>query len=81
MQTLPPGFAMALSQSRAAMVRYSQLPPSHRSVVLEQVSQAKTKGDMQSVVYRLAHWPAAETLANPARPCHTEREKPQGERI
>lgn len=53
-------FAMALSQSRAAMQCYAALPPEHRDAVLQQVSQARTKGDLRHVVYRLAHWPVGK---------------------
>lgn len=56
MTTLPSAFAMALSQSRAAMQCYDALPPAHRDAVLEQVSRARTKGDLRHVVHRLAHW-------------------------
>ena len=58
---LPRPFAMAISQSRAAMACYDQLPPAHRDAVLRQVSQARTKRELQTVVHRLAHWPAPQT--------------------
>ena len=53
-EDLPLGFAFALGQNPEAMKRFSNLPPSRQSEILQRAHNVSSKDGMQSLVNSLA---------------------------